>query len=51
VIEVKVGLNHLRRALRLTGWIVAALMGAALARFGLEYWPLASIVLKKTFGS
>ena len=50
VIEVRVGANHLRRALRMTGWIAAGLIGAALARFGPEYWPLASAVLRKTLG-
>jgi hypothetical protein len=50
VIDVRVGANHLRRALRIIGWIAAGLIGAALARFGPEYWPLASAVLRKTLG-
>jgi hypothetical protein len=50
VIEVKVRASHLRRALRLMGWIAAALAGAALARFGPEYWPVVSLVIKKTLG-
>jgi hypothetical protein len=50
VIEVKVRANHLRRALRVLGWMVAASAGAALVRFGAEYWPLARIVIKKTLG-
>ena len=50
VIEVKVRPNQLRRALRLVGWIAAGFAGAALARFGPEYWPLANVVIKKTLG-
>ena len=50
VIDVRVGANHLRRALRLIGWIAAGLAGAALARFGPEYWPLASAAIRKTLG-
>ena len=50
VIDVSVRLNHLRRALRLMGWITAGLVGAALARFGPQYWPLVSEAIKKTLG-
>jgi hypothetical protein len=50
VIDVKIRANHIRRAFWLTGWIAAALAGAALARFGPMYWPLASAVIKKALG-
>ena len=50
VIDVKVRLDHLRRALRVTGWIVAGLAGAVIARFGPEYWPLALAAIKKVLG-
>jgi hypothetical protein len=50
VIDVSVRLNRLRRAARVTGWIVAGLAGAALARFGLQYWPLVSAIFKNVLG-
>jgi neural Wiskott-Aldrich syndrome protein len=50
VIDVSVRLNQARRVVRVTGWIVAGLAGAALARFGAQYWPLVSAVFKKTLG-
>ena len=50
VIDVIVRSNHLRRILRLMGWLMAALAGAALARLGMDYWPLARIVIRKTLG-
>jgi neural Wiskott-Aldrich syndrome protein len=46
VIDVKIRANHLRRALRLMGWIAAAIAGAALA----QYWPLAFFMIRKTLG-
>jgi hypothetical protein len=50
VIDVSVGLNHARRALRTMGWLAAGLAGAALAHFGPKYWPLVSVVFRKTLG-
>ena len=50
VIDVKIRTNPFRRALQLTGVIVAALAGAAIARFGQVYWPLVSAVIKQTLG-
>ena len=50
VIDVKIRANHFRRAFRLMGWIVAALAGAAIARFGPVYWPFVSAVIKQTLG-
>jgi hypothetical protein len=47
---VKIRANHVRRALWLTGWIAAALAGAAFARFGPEYWSVALATIKKTLG-
>jgi len=32
------------------GWILAGLAGAALARFGPQYWPLVSAVVTRTLG-
>jgi hypothetical protein len=51
VIDVRVGLNQVRRVLRVAGWIMAGLAGAVLARFGAQYWPLVSAVFSKTLGS
>lgn len=50
VIDVKIHANQLRRVLRLAGWIAAAIVGAAILHFGTLYWPLASLILKRTFG-
>ena len=50
VIDVKIRANHIRRVFRLTGWVAAALAGAAIARFGPVYWPLASAIIKKALG-
>jgi len=51
VIDVRVRLNQLRRAARVTGWIVAGLTGAALASLGPQVWPLLLAILAKTLGS
>src|SRR5262249_12824648 len=50
VIDVSVGLNQWRRAARVAGWILAGLVGALLARFGAQYWPLVSAVFTRTLG-
>jgi hypothetical protein len=50
VIDVKVLPNHIRRMLRLTGWIAVALAGAALARFGSAYGPLGLAILRNSLG-
>jgi hypothetical protein len=50
VIDVKIRANHFRRAFRLMGWVVAALAGAAIARFGPVYWPFVWAVIKQTLG-
>ena len=50
VIDVGVGLNQKWRAARVAGWILAGLAGAALARFGPQYWPLVSAVVTRTLG-
>ena len=50
VIDVSVGLNQKWRAVRVAGWILAGLVGAALAHLGPQYWPLVSAVLTKTLG-
>jgi hypothetical protein len=50
LIDVRVRLNRLRRAMRVAGLIVAALAGAALAHFGALYWPLLLIVFNGAFG-
>ena len=51
VIDVRVGLNQVRRVLRVAGWIMAGLAGAVLAHLGAHYWPLVSAVFSKTLGS
>src|SRR5262249_33338477 len=50
VIDVSVGLNQWRRAARVAGWILAGLVGALLARFGAQDWPLVSAVFTRTLG-
>jgi neural Wiskott-Aldrich syndrome protein len=50
VIDVRIRANQIRRAFWMTGWIAAALAGAAAARFVADYWPLASAVIKKALG-
>jgi hypothetical protein len=50
VIDVSVGLNQRWRAARVAGWILAGLVGAALALLGPQYWPLVSALLTKTLG-
>jgi hypothetical protein len=50
VIDVSVGLNQSRRVARVAGWILAAVVGAALAHLGPQYWPLVSALLTKTLG-
>jgi neural Wiskott-Aldrich syndrome protein len=50
VIDVSVRLNYLRRAVRSMGWIAAGLVGAALARFGPDYWPMVAVVIRRTLG-
>ena len=50
VIDVSVRLNYLRRAVRSMGWIAAGLVGAALAHFGPDYWPMAAVVIRRTLG-
>ncbi|HSR81438.1 MAG TPA: Clp protease N-terminal domain-containing protein [Hyphomicrobiaceae bacterium] len=51
VIDVSVGLDPRWRAARVAGWILAGLAGAALARFGPQYWPLVSALVTRTLGS
>jgi neural Wiskott-Aldrich syndrome protein len=51
VIDVSVVLDPRWRAVRVAGWILAGLAGAALARFGPQYWPLVSALLARTLGS
>jgi neural Wiskott-Aldrich syndrome protein len=51
VIDVSVGLNQTWRAVRVAGWILAGLVGAALARLGPQYWPLVSAVFTNTLGN
>src|SRR5262245_58925408 len=51
VIDVRVGLNQVRRVLRVAGWITAGLVGAVLAHLGAHYWPLVSAVFSKALGS
>jgi hypothetical protein len=50
LIDVRVRLNRLRRAMRVAGLLVAALAGGALAHFGALYWPLVLVVFNRTFG-
>jgi hypothetical protein len=51
VINVSVRLNQLRRAARVTGWIVAGLAGAGLASLGPQVWPLLLAIIANTPGS
>jgi hypothetical protein len=50
VIDVSVGLNQMRRVARLAGWLLVGLIGAVLAHFGPQYWPLISALFMKAFG-
>jgi hypothetical protein len=50
VIDVSVVLDPRWRAARVAGWILAGLAGAALARYGPQYWPLVSALLTRTLG-
>ena len=47
IIEVKVGVNYARTAVRWAGWMTAAVMGGVMARFGEGLFePLISLVRK-----
>jgi hypothetical protein len=51
VIDVSIGVNERRRAARVAGWILAGLVGAALAHLGPQYWPLLTALFTKAFGT
>ncbi|MBO0740758.1 MAG: hypothetical protein J2P51_04970 [Hyphomicrobiaceae bacterium] len=50
VIDVSIGVNERGRAARVAGWILAGLVGAALAHLGPQYWPLLSALFTKALG-
>ncbi len=47
VIDVKVGVNYGRTLLRWTGWLAAAAIGGAIARFGETAYDLGRIILAR----
>lgn len=46
VIEVRVRINYAKSAKRWLGWIIAAVAGGLLARFGEQAWDFISIIVK-----
>lgn len=50
VIEVRVRANHVRRLLRWSGWIVLALLGAVLSRYGEELWAAGLLAVRQFAG-
>lgn len=51
VIEVKVGINYGLTMKRWTGWIIAAIVGGLLARFGEDVYPYARMIFDKINGA